>query len=227
MEYLHPNTTITLLEGYERDAAAFQEAAAAAEAAEAAEQEAAAAEAAAAEQTGPSAAAIRGATRMYTRPACAAAATAKPQQQQQQQQQQAVMPPALLGSAAERDRVRLQQQWQWTAAKAAQLRSVIEWGQAAYGDGQELQSEEISVLIWPGGQIQDFPRGTTAGQIIRLRARGAGVAARPAAAPAMAAAAAARGSEGSMVMVNNRLVHESTVLGDGDLITLTTERLNI
>ena len=43
--------------------------------------------------------------------------------------------------------------WAATAAKAAQLRSVIEWGLEAYGvnaAGSE-PSSEVSVVIWPGG----------------------------------------------------------------------------
>lgn len=39
--------------------------------------------------------------------------------------------------------------WAATAAKAAQLRSVIEWGLEAYGM-EEQQGSEVSVLIWPG-----------------------------------------------------------------------------
>eukprot|EP00879_Flechtneria_rotunda_P005523 GHRR01005816.1.p1 GENE.GHRR01005816.1~~GHRR01005816.1.p1 ORF type:complete len:1309 (+),score=612.22 GHRR01005816.1:725-4651(+) len=58
--------------------------------------------------------------------------------------------------------------WAVTAAKAAQLRSIIEWGLEAYGvsKGQQ-QSSEVSVVIWPGGQIEEVPRGTTAGEILR------------------------------------------------------------
>lgn len=46
--------------------------------------------------------------------------------------------------------------WAATAAKAAQLRSVIEWGLEAYGvnaAGSE-PSSEVSVVIWPGGVTQ-------------------------------------------------------------------------
>jgi hypothetical protein len=42
--------------------------------------------------------------------------------------------------------------WAATAAKAAQLRSVIEWGLEAYGvnaAGSE-PSNEVSVVVWPG-----------------------------------------------------------------------------
>lgn len=40
--------------------------------------------------------------------------------------------------------------WAATAAKAAQLRSVVEWGLEAYGL-EEQQGSEVSVLVWPGG----------------------------------------------------------------------------
>lgn len=57
--------------------------------------------------------------------------------------------------------------WAATAAKAAQLRSVIEWGLEAYGVEDSQQGGEVSVVIWPGGVIEDVPRGTTAGEILR------------------------------------------------------------
>ncbi|KAF6260029.1 hypothetical protein COO60DRAFT_940116 [Scenedesmus sp. NREL 46B-D3] len=58
--------------------------------------------------------------------------------------------------------------WAATAAKAAQLRSVIEWGVEAYGVEEGSQQDgDVSVVIWPGGVIEDVPRGTTAGEILR------------------------------------------------------------
>jgi len=57
-------------------------------------------------------------------------------------------PPVYAGTAAAGS------DWAATAAKAAQLRSVIEWGLEAYGvnaAGSE-PSNEVSVVIWPGGR---------------------------------------------------------------------------
>lgn len=55
--------------------------------------------------------------------------------------------PAFAGTAAA-----VGSDWAATAAKAAQLRNVIEWGHEAYGvnaAGSE-PSSEVSVVIWPG-----------------------------------------------------------------------------
>jgi hypothetical protein len=139
-------------------------------------------------------------------------------------------------------RQQLMHQWQETAVKAAQLRSVIEWGAAAYGQGstpsdgatpnlEPMQTGDVSVLIWPGGRIEEVPRGTTAGQILKERgvlaiingggsndAKGQG-----------REGSAGEGSErvSTLVNVNNQLVDESTVLSDGDLVILARERLKI
>ncbi|WIA39982.1 hypothetical protein OEZ86_013411 [Tetradesmus obliquus] len=193
MGYLHPHTTLTLLEGYERDAA-----------------EAAAAEA-----------------------ACTAAVAAA------------------------------------AAKTAAALRSVIEWGVEAYGveEGNGTGGGDVSVVIWPGGVIEDVPRGTTAGEILREKgvlailaddeasssssssdsdAEPADLAARSSSSRkqqqaqrsssgvvqlARAAAAEPPGMQQQqqvrLVNVNNRLVSEDTVLSDGDLVILARERIKI
>lgn len=79
-------------------------------------------------------------------------------------------------------------------------------------------SDEVSVLIWPGCKIEHFPRGTTAGDLVRAHA-GEG---------------RLRSGEGFdgykvdlLLNVNNRLVPESTVLNDGDLVILSRELMKI
>jgi hypothetical protein len=45
--------------------------------------------------------------------------------------------------------------WAATAAKAAQLRSVIEWGVEAYGVEEGNQQDgDVSVVIWPGKKTE-------------------------------------------------------------------------
>lgn len=94
--------------------------------------------------------------------------------QQQPPQQQAGSVGAPTGTAAAADPAAVitgvqaaGPDWAATAAKAAQLRSVIEWGLEAYGVEDSQQGGEVSVVIWPGGVIEDVPRGTTAGEILR------------------------------------------------------------
>lgn len=182
--YLHPDTTLTLLQGYEQDALA------------------------AADVVSSSSSSSTAVSRGRSGSADA----------------DVVVPPITESPIVQAERLRLQRQWQMTAAKAAQLRSVIEWGRAAYGGGEEdpdLQTtRNISVLIWPGGRIEDLPRGTTAGDILRdkglLAVERSG---RP------DADVSFRG--GLLVNVNNRLVDEGTVLSDGDLVILAREVLKI
>ncbi|KAF8062916.1 relA [Scenedesmus sp. PABB004] len=215
MGYLHPHTTLTLLEGYERDAAEAAARGSGAEAAAPAPAPAPAAPLAAAREAraggGEPPAGLAGG------PGAAAGAAAG------------------LGAGSD---------WAATAAKAAQLRSVIEWGMEAYGVPTAAeQGGDVSVVIWPGGVIEDVPRGTTAGQILRERGVLAILDAPDGAAPAAAAAAASAGggaerAEGggdasapgrlvNVVNVNNRLVSEDTVLSDGDLVILARERIKI
>ena len=135
------------------------------------------------------------------------------------------------------------------AAKAARLRNVIEWGAAAYGGGKPLPSPEISVLVWPGGQIlSDLPRGTTAGDVVQREGwleveayeEGEGGQAGPAsalrggggggdggaAAVGAATTTATAPRQRRLVNVNNCLVDESYELVDGDLLILTGERIS-
>lgn len=73
---------------------------------------------------------------------------------------------------------------------------------------QALKTSEVSVLIWPSGQVEQFPRGTTAGYLLRdkgILQGGEGP-------------QEAGGQAGMLVNVNSRLVPESTVLRDGDLV---------
>ena len=78
----------------------------------------------------------------------------------------------------------------------------------------------MSVLIWPGGKIEHFARGTTAGDILGIK----GVI-------HISAAAASAEEEGAVadlrVNVDNVLVPEDTVLVDGDLVILARERVKI
>ena len=293
MGYVHPNTTLTLLEGYEGEARSWA----------AADATAAAAVAVAGASPGGNFVTANGATAAAAAMVTIAGgrgsqegvgklhadgATASRHQQQQQQAaaaatkrhsnsnsssrsgggsggkntlqsarsskgvaagklKQQQQPSSSSAAAVVTDpsrRQQLMQQWQETAAKAAQLRSIIEWGAAAYGQQGEiggvaggttapiveaLQTGDVSVLIWPGGKIEEVPRGTTAGQILKERGvlaivDGGGNAA-GGQEGGMAGVEGGRGS--TLVNVNNQLVDESTVLSDGDLVILAREKLKI
>ncbi|GMH42839.1 hypothetical protein BSKO_10758 [Bryopsis sp. KO-2023] len=77
------------------------------------------------------------------------------------------------------------------------------------------EDENIFVMVWPEGRIVDFPRGTSAGDVLQSkglievddgfeRVRGPPV-----------------------VNVNNQLVPEDTALKDGDFLVLTREKIRI
>jgi hypothetical protein len=145
--YTHPDTTLTLLEGYEAEAAAAAGGASAAGAAAAALEPAASApEGAASAGAAPAPAAPRRAA-----PIAAAAAAAG----LVSDSAGGAMAAAAAAAAAAEEQARWQEQWRATAAKAARLRSVIEWGQdLAEGFEAPARNEEVSVLIWPGGVIE-------------------------------------------------------------------------
>jgi hypothetical protein len=247
MGVVHPDTTLTPLEGYERDLVATLAAAAAADAA--GDSPAVSADGQVAVASG----GVHSASAMGTGAQTASAAAAPAADHNSSSRAVATISTILTSSGsssgsssssspspvaspmdtamdeAER-RQQFARQWQATAAKAAQLRSIIEWGQATYkaeglapAEAPEVtQSGDVSVLIWPGGIIEEVPRGTTAGQILRDR----GVL-------AVEGGLGAAGSQSDgqpstqLVNVNNQLVDEDTVLSDGDLVILARERLKI
>ncbi|GLC43641.1 hypothetical protein PLESTM_001498700 [Pleodorina starrii] len=185
--YLIPAETITLLEGFEEDAAAAQEAE---------ERLAAAAATAAAATAAEVGGGAGGGGGSVDEEALAAAAAAE-------------------SSSSEQRRFR--EQMRVTFAKTQQLRSMIAWGDGAIGKyaAADYQSDEVSVLIWPGGRIEHFVRGTTAGDIVAEK----GI------------ITTGEGYDGYrvnlLINVNNRLVPEDTVLNDGDLVILSREKVRI
>lgn len=146
--YTHPDTTLALLEGYEADAAAAAATSVAQAAPHAAEARGSGTPAAAG---GAPAAAAGGAA---AAPASAPAAAPAVKVMVPESQGGAMAAVAAAAAAAE-EQERWQEQWRATATKAAQLRSVIEWGlDLAEGFEAPSQSDEVSVLIWPGGTIE-------------------------------------------------------------------------
>eukprot|EP00887_Chlorella_sp_A99_P008297 scaffold12.g8297.t1 len=104
---------------------------------------------------------------------------------------------------------------------------------AAPAAGGTRQPKDVMVLVWPGGRIEQFPRGTTAGTVVRRLGR------IEIQQPSAAVAAAANGGRSTrgragpapasrdLVNVNNRLVPADTPLSDGDLVVLSRELLKI
>jgi hypothetical protein len=80
------------------------------------------------------------------------------QQQQQQQQQGLLLPEAAAAAAVGTGGLQAAgSDWAATAAKAAQLRSVIEWGVEAYGVEEGSQQDgDVSVVIWPGEHVENL-----------------------------------------------------------------------
>jgi hypothetical protein len=139
--YTHPDTTLTLLEGYEADAAAATCSAAPAGA------QVAAVTAGDSGGTGRA----RGGGAAVAAPALTPVLAAGPVSDASG----GAMAAAAAAAAAAEEQGRWQEQWRATAAKAARLRSVIEWGQdLAEGFEAPAQNDEVSVLIWPGGVIE-------------------------------------------------------------------------
>lgn len=67
---------------------------------------------------------------------------------------------------------RLRRQMQEAYLRTQQLRTMIEWGRAAMGryhQGGAEPGDEVSVLVWPGGTIEHWPRGTTVAQLVRAK----------------------------------------------------------
>lgn len=110
------------------------------------------------------------------------------------------------------------QRLQDTYKKTSHMRLAIKSGDAmSKATAGFYQGEEVSVLIWPGATIEQFPRGTTVGEIVRekglIEVHGAPV--------------SNWGPGRTVVNLNNQLVPESTVVKDGDLVILTREKLKI
>eukprot|EP00798_Chlamydomonas_sp_ICE-L_P016191 gene16191-22354_t len=103
-----------------------------------------------------------------------------------------------------------------------QLRSMIEWGRSTIPKHDDALSDEVSVIIWPGAAIEYLPRGSTVGQIVEKRGL---VNMEPEALED--ASVQYWSSKDMLVNVNNRLVPESTVLNDGDLVILAREKMEI
>ncbi|GFH21567.1 uncharacterized protein HaLaN_18900, partial [Haematococcus lacustris] len=115
---------------------------------------------------------------------------------------------------------------------------MIEWGRDAMGKYDARGSEpgdEVSVLIWPGGHIEHWPRGTLAAEVVNakgivsLTSRTEPRDVRPSA-TAVAGGDDMYGSVlqgAALVNINNRLVPEHTVLSDGDMLILTREKVRI
>ncbi|MEW5311127.1 MAG: hypothetical protein WDW38_002867 [Sanguina aurantia] len=111
-----------------------------------------------------------------------------------------------------------------TFRKTQQLRLIIEWGKdmngrlGASAGALEAESEEVSVIIWPGGSIQHYPRGTTVYELLQRQGDSANV-------------CTGEGRDefkvNLLLNVNNRLVPESTVVYDGDSIYLSRETVKI
>jgi hypothetical protein len=82
---------------------------------------------------------------------------------------------------------------------------------------------QVSVLLWPDGHIAHFPRGTTAGEVLRrlgsISVQGAAVGG--------GGQGAAERQPWEVVNVNNRLVEEGTPLQDGDVLVLSRELLQL
>lgn len=112
-----------------------------------------------------------------------------------------------------------------TYQKTQQLRSMLEWGKEVSG-AELAPSDDVTVLIWPGGKIENFPRGTTAGVVVGQKGivtveGGAGRQQQ------QRGRTTSRQQQLQLVNVNNHLVPKDTVLHDGDLVILAQERLKI
>jgi len=168
------------------------------------------------------------------------------QQQQSQQQRDAensgsassTSSSTSLSERVNREKMeRFRAQMQEAHLRTQQLRKAIDWGRSAMGryhPSGMTPSNEVAILIWPGGSIEHWPRGTTVGEVVRLK----GI---PQDEPrdVRASATSIAGGEdpgwlvrnstfaGASYNVNNRLVPESTVLNDGDLVILSGEKMKI
>ena len=64
----------------------------------------------------------------------------------------------------------------WPVSQTRLLRSVLEWGreietEEGASDVEELTSD-VTVVMWPPGDLKQLPRGTTAGAVIKIYVRG-------------------------------------------------------
>jgi hypothetical protein len=92
-----------------------------------------------------------------------ASGSAQATPQQQQQQGEGLLSPEAAAAAVGSGGLQAAgSDWAATAAKAAQLRSVIEWGVEAYGVEEGGQQDgDVSVVIWPG-EHSNYPKSSTA-----------------------------------------------------------------
>mmetsp|Transcript_2426 Transcript_2426/g.6180 ORF Transcript_2426/g.6180 Transcript_2426/m.6180 type:complete len:1385 (-) Transcript_2426:794-4948(-) len=248
MGYVMPAETLTLLEGYEEDADAW-------EAAEAALQQATHAHIAAEQLPQLVQVAAERGTGLGMHhhahgkgaPVAAAVAAAVREGESGGEEEEGGEPSAPappVDPAAERFRRQMQEAY----LRTQQLRTMIEWGRAAMGryhPGGCEPGDEVSVLIWPGGSIEHWPRGTRVSEVVRAKGiitlgGGSAGGAREPREVRPSATSLAGGEDGwltagssspmagkPLVNVNNRLVPEDTALNDGDLVILTREKVKI
>ncbi|KAG1681598.1 hypothetical protein FOA52_014106 [Chlamydomonas sp. UWO 241] len=146
-----------------------------------------------------------------------------------------------VGGALDPALERSQRKMQEAFLRTQQLRSIIEWGAeaigkysaaglaAAGGTGESVPeikaalSEEVSILVWPDCKIEYFPRGTNAGDVIRQR----GLISVATQERLVVPPEGMFSTSDLLVNVNNRLVPETTLLNDGDLVILARDKLKI
>lgn len=99
--------------------------------------------------------------------------------------------------------------------KAHHLRQMLDFCEEIHLECRD--SEVVHVMVWPDGQIRNFPRGTTAGEVLQS---GGSI-------QIVDEDAEAHGPVSKLVNVNNQLVHEETKLKDGDYVILSRDLVKI